>query len=446
MIEAKAMGAMSDIPSLSVLIPSYKRALYLEVLLRTLVAEPAVAAGHVPIVVSDDQSPDHSADIVRWLQRELPGVDLRLHMQERNRGAVGNIQWLAEGADTDYVWIIGNDDRPVAGAIDEILRHLASMRPAVLHLPHSFPLPDNPNPILSPMPDATQILPSGRELLLEYSHWLRFVSASVVHREALQRAVAECPTRNELAPWIWFTVAGREGPCVVLDKRLVLGTSDVPLWESMRASIYTTDHVTAFDDGIHLMMNETDFGSVLDRCYQAGGLDNWSRDQLSELSDAVRRFPRSRLLRKRLTELARDAQDQSGLAVADEAARASGDAELAAQFLAASEVQFAAGDFNQALMSSTIASEIHPTSPATYCNVGVIRDALNDEFAIRFFNIALRVAPTDHDALLNRASWAFNRGLLGQAVHDARCALESDPSSVEARLLLDAASAQSIAA
>src|SRR3982751_5274134 len=103
-------------PPLSVLIPTYCRAGELEALLRALAAQPPVAAGEVPILVSDNASSDATADMVRGLQARLAGVDLRLHVQDTNVGPVENISWLAQHAPhAEYAWIIGDDDVPAAG-------------------------------------------------------------------------------------------------------------------------------------------------------------------------------------------------------------------------------------------------------------------------------------------------------------------------------------------
>src|SRR3954454_22228758 len=114
-------------PRLSVLIPTYCRARELEELRRRLAAEAPVAAGEVPILVSDNASSDATAGMVRGLQGELAGLDLRLHVQDTNVGPVDNISWLARNApESEYAWIIGDDDVPAAGAVQAILDILAA--------------------------------------------------------------------------------------------------------------------------------------------------------------------------------------------------------------------------------------------------------------------------------------------------------------------------------
>src|SRR3954471_9556628 len=94
---------------LSILVPTFCRAADVEQLLRHLASEPAVAAGEVPILGSDNASTDCTADALRGLQAELDGVDLRVHSQPENVGAVRNMTWLAANApETEHVWILGD--------------------------------------------------------------------------------------------------------------------------------------------------------------------------------------------------------------------------------------------------------------------------------------------------------------------------------------------------
>ena len=70
----------------------------------------------VPVLVADNASPDGTAAMVRGLQAELSGFDLRLHVQPENVGPIANVRWLVEHApETDYVWMLADDDLPVTG-------------------------------------------------------------------------------------------------------------------------------------------------------------------------------------------------------------------------------------------------------------------------------------------------------------------------------------------
>src|SRR4051812_48990603 len=144
---------MATTPSLAILVPTYCRADDVEHLLRRLAAEPRVRDGDVPIVVSDNASTDATPDTLRRLQAELAGVDLRVHRQTENLGAVRNVAWLVHNApEADYAWVIGDDDVPVAGAVQTVLEILAEHPLELLHLPHGWRMPNGV--CSSPCPEA----------------------------------------------------------------------------------------------------------------------------------------------------------------------------------------------------------------------------------------------------------------------------------------------------
>jgi glycosyltransferase involved in cell wall biosynthesis len=179
-------------PRLAILIPTYDRASRLDAALAAL-ADDLGARTDVPILVSDNASPDETGRVLLAWRERLPS--LRVHRQPENVGMLANLRWLVEHApDADYVWLLGDDDRIVPGAIGTISDLLAREQPVWLHLPHRF---ENAAGLgaSSPCPAAVERLGGAGELYDRYHHWLTFISAQVVDRDALQRAIAE-PCHN----------------------------------------------------------------------------------------------------------------------------------------------------------------------------------------------------------------------------------------------------------
>ncbi len=424
------------------MVPAYGRTRQLEAMLRAFAQEPAVADGSVALVVSDDVCPEHSGEIVQQLQQEMPWLDLQLHVQQTNLGMTGNIRWLHEHAQTDYVWMFGNDDRPLPGAVGHVLAALSAFEPVLLHLPHNHRNSREADWGKSKMPASTQVFPSSRELLFEYGFWLSLVSATVVRREAVQRAIADAPTDNDWASYIWYTVAGREGRCVVLPQRLLENGFAEITWVDRQQAIYTTEAVDSFDAGFALVLSELEFGRLLDNRYDNIGTDFWSPELIAPLRDALARFPSSRHMRRRLAELARRAADAEALAIVERSAVSSEDDRIAAKLVEDAEHKFAAGDLAAALQSALTATVLHPTSIVAWCDAGVISDAMGDMDAAGYFDQALRTAPGNIDALLNRASWSLKHGLNGKVLQDARAVLEQAPQSADALALTEAVAAR----
>lgn len=98
--------------TLTVLIPTYNRAVYLQRNLRqlcTYVSRNGLER-EVGVLVSNNQSPDDTVSAVAEVQRAWPGVSLSLVNQPRNIGSVRNVLFLLDAADTEYVLYVGDDD------------------------------------------------------------------------------------------------------------------------------------------------------------------------------------------------------------------------------------------------------------------------------------------------------------------------------------------------
>lgn len=428
---------MSARPTLSILVPTYRRAPELERLLRHLAEDPDVRDAGVSVLVSDNASPDGTAERVRALQAELSGLDLRLHVQDENVGGIRNVVWAVENApETDYVWLMADDDLPLPGAIGHVLDTLAEHRLRVLHLPHGWVLHDGTPGLASPCPDELELFPTSRPMFVAYHHWLSFISATVVERAAFRRALVEAATDNEWGPHIWYVVAGRDGPCAVAGRRLVVGQAGTS-WEDKRATVLATRVIEAYDDGFHLVVDPDEFAVTLDGRYAGGQhLDCWQATPIETLIDAVRRFPASRELRRFLWAVARTQGRHDALATLDAAARSTGAAEIAGELLAEGEARFADGDLDGAVERFNAALAELPTSIEAWNDLAVALHALERDEALDAFEVALQLDPADQDALYNRAAWLAERGRAAEAVEDVRLLVTLRPDHAEASALL----------
>jgi hypothetical protein len=392
---------MPERPSLAFLIPTYNRVGHVEGLLRALAADPDVET----ILVADNGSVDETAAAVRAIQAEHPALDLRLQLHGENIGPVANVSWLIEHApEVDYLWILGDDDRPQPGAVAYVLDALAQRPVTLLHLPHTFER-DGHVAAASKCPEAYEVFPGSRDLSLAYHHWVTFISANVVERGALQRACREVPTVNEWGPHIWFLNAAIEAPCAVLPRSLVAGGMDTT-WHATRVPILTDRVVESFDVGLHRVMDETDFARYLDDFYPDVGREPWAHVPLERLAAALRRFPASRELRRMLFDNACAQGRRDALAELDAIARAAGAGEAAARLVVDGEDHFARGGTYVAVQCFNAALAELPTLVEAWNDLGVALHAVGDPSAARAFDVALTIDPADADALANRRAVA----------------------------------------
>jgi glycosyltransferase involved in cell wall biosynthesis len=119
-------------PTVTIAIPTYNRADKLAHLLSALAEEIADQdlASRLTILVADNASSDHTAEVVREFSARPPAV--KYYRQPRNVGFDGNVRSLYERATTDFVWFFGDDDVPLPGAIRRVLDVLEGAAPDFL--------------------------------------------------------------------------------------------------------------------------------------------------------------------------------------------------------------------------------------------------------------------------------------------------------------------------
>ena len=394
---------MAERPSLAFLVPTYNRAPHVTQLLRTLAADGDVRDERVCVLVGDNASEDGTPDAIRAVAAECPHLDVRLHEHGQNLGATGNVSWLAQNAPAvDYVWCLGDDDAPLPGAVGKVLDCLAERPVSLLHLPHTFET-EHGVAARSICPEETVYYASSRELSRVYHHWVTFVSAAVVQRDALAAAARELPTLSEWAPHIWFLNAGRDAECAVYGESLVRGGMDIT-WHATRTEILTSRLIEAYDEGLDRVMDDRDFAQYLDDFYPDVGRESWAQIPIETLIAAHARFPDSRELRGILFELARTTRNTDALQALDAAARGTGAGEAAAAAVAEGEERFGAGDLHGAVERFRAALGELPTWTEAWNDLGVVLHALGDPTARQAFDVALMIDPQNDDAQANLAS------------------------------------------
>lgn len=422
-------------PKLCLLVPSYNRAAKLAELLGCLASQCAGCGDDVVVMVSDNASPDDTGQVLEQAVTRHPW--LRYHRQPVNLGAEGNMQWLVRNApDAEYLWLFGDDDLLEPGAIARVLDLLAAEAPAWLFLPHQWFDADRRPCGGSPVPPALERHATPGDLYRAWTHWLTFISATILRAEAMREAVDAIETQSAYAPFLWFFRAGGEGPCLVADACLLHGSSEIS-WGERRHLIMTLDFTSLHEEGLHTQVSAEEFGASLDTLYVDGfGLDLWEQVPVERLSRAVARFPHSRSLRRYLWEIARRRGASEALPVLDAAARAAGADTRAAELVAHGEAAFAAGDTGRAIQSFQTALAEMPTCVPAWNDLAVVLHGTGQAGAAQIIENALFASPDDLDSLVNRAAILLAQGDRDGARADAQRACALYPESAEAGQVL----------
>jgi abequosyltransferase len=109
---------MNDRPLLTIAIPTYNRAGFLRQLLDSVIGQ-VKNEGRVELLISDNASTDETANLVSAL--DLDSVRMTVIRNDENIGPDANFLQCYEHASGKYVWIMGDDDLLVPGAVNTVL-------------------------------------------------------------------------------------------------------------------------------------------------------------------------------------------------------------------------------------------------------------------------------------------------------------------------------------
>ena len=121
-------------PLLSILVPTYNRASFLERLLLELERQTGTqdSALEVEILIGNNASTDNTSRLLQQFQGRNP--KWKIIQNSANLGPDANMVHLIAEARGSYRWIIGDDDCPFPGLIVHILKLLRSDRPSLIYL------------------------------------------------------------------------------------------------------------------------------------------------------------------------------------------------------------------------------------------------------------------------------------------------------------------------
>ena len=119
---------------LTIYIPTYNRLKHLQLLLTSLFVElderPAIA-NNVVIKIFNNNSTDETEKYLNTLARANVFVCNRIN----NIGGDANIADSINHCETEYLWILGDDDIPYKGLLTKIIHYLSLHKPDLLFLP-----------------------------------------------------------------------------------------------------------------------------------------------------------------------------------------------------------------------------------------------------------------------------------------------------------------------
>ena len=162
-------------PVLSLCITTYNRAGWLRHSLFAALQVTAALADIVEVLVVDNASTDETADVVR---SHIDSPNLRYVRNAANVGMLGNLKVTANEARGEYVWVIGDDDIPIPGAVERILWAIATLGDVpLIYLNYAYTQIDRPERLADLKAVFAKAVPISHEFRDEYTDEVRHIAA-----------------------------------------------------------------------------------------------------------------------------------------------------------------------------------------------------------------------------------------------------------------------------
>ncbi len=194
------MNSISEYRYLTISIPTYNRAEDLKSNLKNIIPQVKLHKDKVRIFVSDNASTDGTADLLKKVQEENPDIFF-FFRQSSNITASPNFRYVASTPNSEYIYLLGDDDVVLPNFIDTIL-DLIESHPGVGWIHFNFFLGKdglkkcelNNKRIDYPFVRAYK---SGGELIREHLDVPSFMSSNVFSRklwlEGMHQEKHDCP-------------------------------------------------------------------------------------------------------------------------------------------------------------------------------------------------------------------------------------------------------------
>jgi glycosyltransferase involved in cell wall biosynthesis len=249
------------------------------------------------IIISDDGSTDDTPDIIqKWKTIFSPHVPFRVNVNATNGGPVRNIARCLELAQSEYVWVVGDDDDIAVGAIAYVIQSLQA-NPKITALILNYSIYYAPEGKITcdryfPVPQETPGEP-GQPLLENFfrqtqaANGIGFVTSLIYKTETAQQALQAWPAsiQNFEAPGYWTGFCAIQGEAKISQKvwlQYNCGMNSKPIDQKWFGYHYS-DLPT-----MYLKLIETGYDGKLLRQFM---LDHFQHSNLRVILGSLRRWP-----------------------------------------------------------------------------------------------------------------------------------------------------------
>jgi abequosyltransferase len=267
----------TDQPLLTIAIPTFNRAKYLRQLLSSLF-DQLLGRTDVELVVSDNASSDDTSTIIGEFQ--MRGLILRYLRNSVDIGSDANFRQCFEQAQGKYVWICGDDDIVIPGAISKILKLLDAEEYALAYItPYWFRNDHEAERTRDRFGRFAQVLPGGLQFAQRTGAMIGFLSSMIVNKNIYStiphRPLAEYDGTNLMQiGWVCPLLTSDSRSLLVWERLLAARGANTSGWgicQVFGVNFKATAEVA--------LVNRKDIARAL----QAATLQRWFPDMIMEV-------------------------------------------------------------------------------------------------------------------------------------------------------------------
>jgi glycosyltransferase involved in cell wall biosynthesis len=210
-------------PFLTIAIPTYNRAILLDLCLARIVDQAMRSSENIEILVSNNASTDNTRDVTGRYLSICP--NLRYSENEKNQGPDFNISKCFELANANYVWIFSDDDLLLPRAIERIVPLLKRETLGIITLAANF-YKDIIDESLYPYePLSYKLYHDPYRMAGDVHFWLTYITGVIVNKQMAIKGGIYYPSGDSFLIQLGWVVPAlfSKIPSAMIETPLILG-------------------------------------------------------------------------------------------------------------------------------------------------------------------------------------------------------------------------------
>lgn len=218
-------------PLLSICIPTYNRAQFLDVSLRELISQASEISDSIEIVISDNASTDSTKQVVEDAQKKYPAIVYSCNSE--NLGYDRNLDAAIRKSSGEFCWFLSDDEILLSGWLS-VLIDLLITHPDIAYLCFDV----RGNSIRKFPTERITLLEDWEELLREYGvvGWL--ISQNIIARKWYPKNTEIYHGNMWIHLSIIFDIISHR-PLLLLDQSITKGQRNVCTWAKWGKGLFT---------------------------------------------------------------------------------------------------------------------------------------------------------------------------------------------------------------